>query len=611
MSSIDNLRFPFKYRILFCFILLLISALVAVLLFSYKWCSQRANEHIDDRLKQNLLMLKRIHEASASDRTQRYFCLKTEPRFQALVDIQDTETLEFSAKEVREELDCASFAFLTPSGKILAWDGVGENSLREPLFKEVENRPEQLTKLYYIGGNVLEVTLLSMHFHGEIQAYLLGAQIIDSAILHEYSLSIGSVVELKADDEVVVSSSSNEIFSTNLVESVLPLNGALSFVIKFDPEDAVESLLDMFRVLIFVSTACILVGGGISLFMADRFAHPIQYLSKMTQSISDGDLSGYLKEAGSPEFKVLARNFNTMIKSLKSYQEQLVNRAVQLQEQVKEKTKQTNQLNKEISAHKETTNQLRSAIKQAEEASKAKDIFLANMSHELRTPLHGILSFARFGIKKTDAVSEEKLSNYFKKINSCGEGLLFLLNELLDLAKLESGKMAFKFKPVDLNFLIKTVIEEVQSQINEKNQELQFQECDFESIATCDPFRISQVVRNLLSNAIKFSSDNSLIQIEISLKNDAFRLSVLDQGLGIPQQELSTVFDKFIQSSKTATGAGGTGLGLAICREIIAAHKGRIWAENRAEGGAIFSFELPKNHPESLSTDGKITLQGC
>jgi signal transduction histidine kinase len=108
-----------------------------------------------------------------------------------------------------------------------------------------------------------------------------------------------------------------------------------------------------------------------------------------------------------------------------------------------------------------------------------------------------------------------------------------------------------------------------------------------------DADKIKQVLRNLLDNAIKFSPEGGIIDVAIFLLENSIKVSVSDQGPGIPQNELEAVFDKFVQSSKTKTGAGGTGLGLAICQEIIVAHKGRIWAENRPEGGVILSFEIP------------------
>ena len=236
---------------------------------------------------------------------------------------------------------------------------------------------------------------------------------------------------------------------------------------------------------------------------------------------------------------------------------------------------------------------LRRSKRSAELANQAKSEFLANMSHEIRTPLHGILSFAGFGIKKHATAGAEKLLDYFQKIQESGMTLLRLLDNLLDLAKLESGKTIFDFQPVDLPSLLRAVAGEFDTRASERKLSVQCPELAFKADATVDAGKIKQVVRNLLSNAVKFSPPGGVIRINLRQQADSVAISVVDQGPGIPEDELETVFDKFVQSSKTRTGAGGTGLGLAICREIVAAHQGRIWVENNRDGGSLFSFEIP------------------
>ncbi len=234
------------------------------------------------------------------------------------------------------------------------------------------------------------------------------------------------------------------------------------------------------------------------------------------------------------------------------------------------------------------------AQKKAEAANKAKSEFLANMSHELRTPLHGILSFAGFGVEKEGRVPSEKILDYFQKIQQSGEVLLYLLNDLLDLSKLESGKIDFDFQETNLQKRVSYIADMVKSMASEKNITIQFLKPSFESRLIIDKHKIDQVLRNLLSNAIKFSPQNGVIEVGMKESNAVVEVFVKDQGIGVPEDELNDVFEDFIQSSKTKTGAGGTGLGLAICRKIIQTHKGRIWVENRKEGGSIFSFEIPK-----------------
>lgn len=228
-----------------------------------------------------------------------------------------------------------------------------------------------------------------------------------------------------------------------------------------------------------------------------------------------------------------------------------------------------------------------------ETANRAKSEFLANMSHELRTPLHGVLSFATFGIKKAETASREDLLRYFEKIDRSGKVLMTLLNDLLDLAKLESGKMTFEFAPSDVRALVLTVMDEFSSAASLREIKFEGPSSDGDARVVADANKLMQVIRNLLSNAIKFSPQGGTIRAGLERKGQTFVVSVRDRGPGIPEDELEAIFDKFIQSSKTRTGAGGTGLGLSICQEIITAHKGRIWAENNPDGGAVLTFQIP------------------
>ena len=232
----------------------------------------------------------------------------------------------------------------------------------------------------------------------------------------------------------------------------------------------------------------------------------------------------------------------------------------------------------------------------AEKANKTKSEFLANMSHELRTPMHGILSFSKFGIEKINTANKEKLHNYFKEIYASGQKLLLLLNDLLDSAKLEAGKVDYNFKEENLAGLIRNVQNEFSTVITEKNISIEFVNPKFNCTAIMDKNRIMQVVRNILANAIKFSLNDSKITIMIEEKEENLVLCVIDRGIGIPSNELTQIFDKFVQSSKSKTGAGGSGLGLSISKQIVWDHGGEIWAENNPERGTSLKVLIPKKY---------------
>lgn len=229
----------------------------------------------------------------------------------------------------------------------------------------------------------------------------------------------------------------------------------------------------------------------------------------------------------------------------------------------------------------------------AEMANQAKSEFLANMSHELRTPMHGILSFASLGKKRWQTAKSEKLRDYFTRIETSGQILLELLNDLLDLAKLEAGKMTFELAEWRLGEVVALVVDEFESILSDQDIQLVFEKDVAETVVTLDKARMAQLVRNILTNAVKFSPAGGTIRVSLKHQNQQTTVAIQDQGPGIPEEELESVFDKFVQSSKTRTTAGGTGLGLAICKEIVEAHRGMIWAENHPTGGTVFQFTIP------------------
>ncbi|NBX74561.1 MAG: HAMP domain-containing protein [Alphaproteobacteria bacterium] len=239
---------------------------------------------------------------------------------------------------------------------------------------------------------------------------------------------------------------------------------------------------------------------------------------------------------------------------------------------------------------------LKQAMRKTEEAGLAKAEFLSNMSHELRTPMHAILNYAKMGGRDVEAGRTTNIYRYLGNIQIAGDRLLKLLNNLLDLAKLESGKMDYAIALHDLKEITTYAEVELYPLFQSKNLTFSVVCEATNTTAFFDPSAITQVLINLLSNAIKFSSPNATVRLR--LKNapdqkDFLQVDVVDEGVGVPDAELVGIFDKFVQSSKTKSGAGGTGLGLSICYQIITQHGGKIWAHHNTPAGAIFSFTLP------------------
>lgn len=245
----------------------------------------------------------------------------------------------------------------------------------------------------------------------------------------------------------------------------------------------------------------------------------------------------------------------------------------------------------------ERTASLREAKEVAELANRTKSIFLANISHELRTPMHGIMSFVAIAIEeltkpKSDRPQSEKILDYLREVDQSSRGLLALLNELLDLSKLEAGKEEFHMAEADLGIVAKNSCNYYRV-LAERNQRQLVLEAPLEPcVVECDEQKISRLLGNLLKNAIKFSYPETTIVLRLQAAEHGIRIEVSNQGTEIPAAEIESIFAAFTQSSQTRSSSGGTGLGLAICRHIVAEHQGRIWASS-ADQMTTFFVDLP------------------
>ncbi|MFG6446737.1 ATP-binding protein [Roseateles sp. BYS180W] len=242
----------------------------------------------------------------------------------------------------------------------------------------------------------------------------------------------------------------------------------------------------------------------------------------------------------------------------------------------------------EFRAAERATVQARDA---AEEASRAKTEFIANISHELRTPLQAILGFSELGHARSQ--EHQRLASMFGDINAAGQRMLAMVNDLLDVSKIDSPQGSLRLERQDLRRILREAAHELTPLLEQRHLRLRWLLTEQALDVRADPLRMMQVLRNVLANAIKFSPAGGEIDIEGSHDYEQVVLRVADQGPGIPEAELEHIFDAFVQSSGTKDGSGGTGLGLTISRKILTAHGGSIQAANREQGGAVFEIRLP------------------
>ena len=239
----------------------------------------------------------------------------------------------------------------------------------------------------------------------------------------------------------------------------------------------------------------------------------------------------------------------------------------------------------DITERKVIETELFEAKVKAEQSDQLKTAFLANMSHEIRTPLNAIVGFAKILPEITDEMERASIINI---IDTNSDQLLMLINDILDLSKIEAGTIEFVDIPANLTDLCQniycTLIEKTAPGV-----QLVFEGAFDNLVTLCDPGRLSQVIVNLITNAIKFTKEG-FIRYGYRLREDRVEFYVADTGLGIPEDKLSTIFTRF---TKLNSFIAGTGLGLAICRMIVERQHGKIWAESKLGEGSIFRFNFP------------------
>ncbi len=316
---------------------------------------------------------------------------------------------------------------------------------------------------------------------------------------------------------------------------------------------------------------------------------PVRVLQETAQKVSEGDLNIRSDINTGDEFQQLSETFNEMLTNLKMSADQLraANKSLDLK-----------------------LGQLAETNSALYESNRLKSEFLANVSHELRTPLNSILGFADL-LKDSPAATEAKASRYLQNILTSGRNLLDLINDLLDLAKIEAGRMEIRSEPLSLSDLFEGLTSVLKPLIESKKLTITTSVAMGVPIIHTDPAKLQQVLYNFLSNAIKFSPRGEKIELKAECEGgDSIRISVGDRGPGIARDKHQVIFEKFRQADASVTREhSGTGLGLAISKELTTLLGGHIGLRSEVGSGSTFWIVLPlKNEAGTEDVRVKMVL---
>jgi PAS domain S-box-containing protein len=239
--------------------------------------------------------------------------------------------------------------------------------------------------------------------------------------------------------------------------------------------------------------------------------------------------------------------------------------------------------------------ELEARHKEAERLNQLKSEFMASISHELRTPLHTIIGFAELMQEEGEGPLNFKQRRFMHHIHVDSEHLLGLINDVLDLSRIEAGGLQLHTEPVRLILIVAESINAIRLYAESRSVSIRMgSEVDVSVIA--DPMRLRQILYNLLSNGAKFTQPGGEVHVDAVVEGDTVRITVSDTGLGIAPEERTRIFEKFYQVGLTPVGVReGTGLGLAICKQLVEMQKGTIWVESELGKGSKFHFTLPHN----------------
>jgi len=370
--------------------------------------------------------------------------------------------------------------------------------------------------------------------------------------------------------------------------SPLPIIGGMVFV-----EQPVEEVYGPLYASLFRTSGFLLAGLAMSLIaalvVARRVVRPLETLRDGVERIGRGDMNSHLELKTGDEIEVLAEEFNKMAHNLRRAYDELERKVA------------------------ERTRDLAVANERLQELDQLKSDFVSNVSHELRTPLTAIKGAVDLVLREVTGPLTDKQTHYLTRVRSNTQHLTSLINDVLDLSKIESGSSAVKPSRVSLGSLVYEVIETLRPVAAEKAITLDSTVTGHSIFVWADPDKINQVLMNLIGNAIKFTPPSGTVTVSASRDGKKnVQVSVSDNGPGVLPNETEKIFEKFYQIAEFGgTKPKGTGLGLAICKALVELHGGKIWVASAMNNGSTFNFTLPAYAPANSPFSSTENTKSC